>query len=202
MNTIDEYGCFIIDYENNLIPLYYIKQNILSHLFEIEKKNNDTNNKHTNKLKIYVNMFNELNNEEELYMVKIEIEGLPYMPLKKDALLKFVENGEKIRFDDTNININDIVTKYEDKYTHVTQAYVKNMIYAIKSELLNIYNDLLLDKYENENDDISSANISTISDDNTTEYENENENICDDCITNEITNESEGKCKSDFLDDT
>jgi hypothetical protein len=125
INTnISDYGCFFIDVDDELKTIFYIKPDLwykISHLVTYNKKNDELNN-----------LINNLTNDDN-YLVRSGANE-PTVFITKEMLINMMNDG----IDCKNINDDEFVEKYKDKYNYVTNEWINNT----KSFLLKEINDI------------------------------------------------------------
>jgi hypothetical protein len=124
---LKNYDCFFAIYNNQMKPIFYIKLETLIDLFDfynIEKHR----------------IFDQLmeNETEEVYILKIEDMGLPFIPVQKDIIQQMIYEGELLE----NINIDNFVNKYSNTYSYITKEYMEKSIFILNSELKKTENDI------------------------------------------------------------
>ena len=140
--SVSDLGCLFIEHKNEMKPIYFFKATLWFKLTEINK--------------IQVHSFYESIKEEEdyenMYILKVEDNEMPIVPVHKDIVEKMIVGGHLVE----DINVDDFVEKYHDQYSHITKEYMEDALIIIKSELKRMMFDLKYDEYKNDNlDDVS-----------------------------------------------
>jgi hypothetical protein len=153
---LKNYDCFFAVYNNQLRPIFYIKLEILMDLFDFYK---------VEKHRIFEQL--QENETEEIYVLKIEDMGLPFIPVQKDIVQQMICEGELIE----NINIDNFVNKYSNTYSYITKEYMEKSIFILNMELKKMENDI---KQYNILKNIDSDGLNDISDISDSDNENGN----------------------------
>jgi hypothetical protein len=153
---MQDYGCFFGEYGNKLIPIFYTKLSLLTDLFDYQE---------IEKHKIFEVMeTEEKNNNENLYILKIEDMGLPFIPVQKDIVQDMISEGTLLE----NIDILTFVEKYKNTHPYITEEYMTNLVPLLKYEIKKMEINLMhykLSQEKNKNINIE-QNYSDSSDDN------------------------------------
>jgi hypothetical protein len=129
---LKDYGCLFVEYKDILRPIFYIRLPIFFKLLDLHE---------IQKHKILEQLV-ENEDEEEIYVLKVEDEGLPFIPIQKDIMQQLVYEGNPIE----NLNTDQFVEKYKEKYNFLTKEYVEKALIFLHNELKKTEHDLK--KYE------------------------------------------------------
>ncbi len=146
---LKEYGCFFADYNKEMRPIFYIKLSILMNLFDLQKQK---------KHRIFEQMLEE-ENGDEIYILKIEDMGLPFLPVQKDIIYQMMSEGVKIE----DLDVDKFVEENHDIYPYITKDYMEKSLSFLNHELKKT--QIQLQKYkimqQIENEEYESSNGST-----------------------------------------
>jgi uncharacterized protein (DUF433 family) len=149
---LKDYDCFFAEYKDQMRPIFYIKLPVLMNLFELYKQE---------KHRVFEQL-QENENEDEIYILKIEDEGLPFLPVQKDIIQQMICEGELIE----NLNVKEFVEKHQKQYPHITNEYVEKCLVLLNAELKKTNNDLrqyeIMKHFENSDLSDESCDISSI----------------------------------------
>ena len=158
---LKDFDCIFVEHQKEMKPLFYIKLDKLLNLFDLYQQK---------KHKIFDQVI-ENENEDDIYVLKLNEEGLPFIPIQKDILQQMILEGELI--ENINSNPDDFVKKQNEKYSYITTEYMQKILPILNQELKKMEFDLqhykIKQKIKNENQN-KNSDTSDFSDSDTSDF--------------------------------
>jgi hypothetical protein len=161
---LKECDCFFAEYKDQMRPIFYIKLSTLMDLYDFEG---------IEKHKIFEQLqLNEIEEGEEIYILKIEDMGLPFIPVPKDVVQQMILGGELIEY----LNVDKFVETYKNIYPYITKEYMDNSVNFLKYELKKTERQLQYYKIAQQlnNNNNNNNNSSDSSDSGDSDNDNDN----------------------------
>jgi hypothetical protein len=146
---IKEHGCFFTEYANQMRPIFYMKLASVSNLFDFQN---------IEKHKIFDQMQKE-EDSDNMYILKIEDMGLPFIPVQKDVVQQMIYEGELLE----NLNIEKFVEKYGKRYNYITNENLNKLLPLLHHELKKVEIELQQHKIQQQIKD-TNFNLDDVSD--------------------------------------
>jgi hypothetical protein len=146
---LKEHGCFFSEYANKMRPIFYMKLSLVSDLFDFHD---------IKKHQIFNQMKNEEDNES-IYILKIEDMGLPFIPVPKDVVQQMIYEGDLLE----TIDIKKFVEKNNKKFPYITEENMIKLIPLLTHELKRVETDLQQYKIRQNIKDVSLDDVSDVS---------------------------------------
>jgi hypothetical protein len=150
---LKEHGCFFAEYANQMRPVFYMKLSLVSDLFDFHN---------AEKHKIFDQMQKE-EDSENMYILKIEDMGMPFIPVQKDVVQQMIYEGENIE-NFENFDIQNFVDKYGKKFTYITLDNMNKLFPLLKNEFKKVEMDLRQHKIRQQIKDDNLDDVSDVSD--------------------------------------
>lgn len=166
---LKDFDCFFIEYKDHMRPIFYIKLEKLLNLFDLYQQE---------KHKIFEQVL-ENENKDEMYVLKINEEGLPFIPIQKDILQQMICEGDLLN--NISNNMENFVDKHKEKHSHITNEYMKNIMNILNNELKKMEFDL---KQYQILQQIYTKNIDCKNSDSSENIDSSDSSISDTSITN------------------
>jgi hypothetical protein len=149
---LKEHGCFFSEYANQMRPIFYMKLSLVSDLFDFQN---------IEKHKIFDQMQKE-EDHENMYILKIEDMGLPFIPVSKDVVQQMIYNGELLE----TIDIEKFVEKYNKTFPYITKENMAKLLPLLNHELKKVEMDLQQYKIKQQikNNNLDLDDVSDVSD--------------------------------------
>jgi hypothetical protein len=161
MENIDtplkEHGCFFAEYAGQMRPIFYMKYTVFSKLFDCYEQK---------KHKIFEQIEND-DKPDNIYILKIEDMGLPFIPVEKDVVEQMISEGELLE----NINIDSFVEKHNKNFPYITKENMEKLVHLLQNELTKTDIDLKYHEFkqscmDDDNESSSDSDSSSNSDNN------------------------------------
>ena len=128
---LKDFDCLFIEYQKEMKPIFYIKLDKLLNLFDLYQQKNHQ----------IFEQVKENENGNDIYVLKLNEEGLPFIPIQKDILQQMVIEGDLI--ENINSDIDGFIKKNKKTYSYITNDYMKKILPILNQELKKMEMDLL-----------------------------------------------------------